>query len=144
MITSPLLPGTELPTIREQSRSLKPGSRWSFQAILLIQEATSLPAPFLPYLGTFTADHLQKLLTDHGFESISFDEAGLDLNYYVPKQHRCQRTLTHTPVSEEDWIASTQGCCGIFPHHDDPLDDLLDRYDVNQFAKCVQVEVVKG
>ena len=50
------------------------------------------------------------------------------------------------PITDEEWIASTQGCCGVEPaagavHAG--LAGALARFDVNEYAASVRVYAVK-
>ena len=49
-------------------------------------------------------------------------------------------------VTDEEWIASSQSCCGVEPANRDVhsgLADLIAKYDVNDYAASVQIYAIK-
>ena len=54
-------------------------------------------------------------------------------------------TPDYRAITDEQWIESTQACCGVEPPSDihAGLAELLQRYDVNDYAASVQVYAVK-
>ena len=58
----------------------------------------------------------------------------------------CCAPAVSREVTEEEWIAATQGCCGAEPEESavhTGLADLIARYDVNDYAASVQVYAIK-
>lgn len=73
---------------------------------------------------------LQPLLEKYGFTQIEIAPAPFDLNGLLPvfdefAPMQCEPNQT---ISDEEWIASTQACCGLGSPRSEKLVDIL-RYD---------------
>jgi hypothetical protein len=97
--------------------------------------------------GALPLAEYERLLKEVGFAAVEVVDAGKDLNAYakVEDQSGCCSPAMALPVTEEQWVESSQSCCGSEPPADvhAGLADLLGRYDVNEYAASVRVYAVK-
>jgi arsenite methyltransferase len=145
----------------EVFRVLKPGGRVAVSDIALKRElpkelAESVAAYVGCVAGAISIADYERLLHEAGFGSVQVVDTKKDLNAYakVENQAGCCSPAMETPtssvlslgVTEEQWIASAQSCCGIEPEqssvHTD-LADLIAKYNVNDYAASVQVYAIK-
>lgn len=138
----------------EVSRILKPGGRLAVSDIALKKPLPAdLGEDILAYVGCIAGaipiDQYRSGLMAAGFSDVEIVDTGVDLNAYAKVEDQrgcCSPTMTST--SELVVIATKKEFCSA-PR--DPasetlhqrLLDLLQRYDVNEFAASVQVFAVK-
>jgi ubiquinone/menaquinone biosynthesis C-methylase UbiE len=160
---------------RDMFRVLRPGGRVAVSDIALKQPlppalAESVAAYVGCIAGALPIAEYERLLRDAGFSAVQVVDTQKDLNAYakVENQSACcspamdQSSACCTPseaqntgccappvsleVTEEEWIAATQGCCGAEPSEPavhTGLAELIRQYDVNDYAASVQVYAVK-
>jgi ubiquinone/menaquinone biosynthesis C-methylase UbiE len=132
---------------REIARVLKPGGRLAVSDIALKK---SLPAEIgqdlLAYVGCISGavpiEDYRRQLAEAGFAAVEIVDTRADLNAYakVEKQSGC---CSSAPAGQH---VAGDGCCAAPPSDDDlhsRLKDLLQRYNVNDYAASVRVFAVK-
>ena len=145
---------------REMARVLKPGGRVAVSDIALKKElpaelASSVAAYIGCVAGALPLAEYERLLKEVGFAAVEVVDAGKDLNAYEKVENQsgcCSPAMaapsaggTSLPITEEQWVAASQSCCGSEPPADihAGLADLLSRYDVNEYAASVRVFAVR-
>ena len=130
---------------REMFRVLKPGGRVSVSDIALKK---ALPAELAGNLmavvgciaGAISIEQFRSGLTEAGFDHVVVIDAGADLNAYGKVEGQsacCSPTVTSSTGLP---IAS---CCGPSEGVHAGLAELLERYNVNDFAASVKVYAIK-
>jgi hypothetical protein len=149
---------------REIARVLKPGGRLAVSDIALKQPLpTELSDDIMAYVGCIAGaipiEDYKQGLTAAGFSNVEVVDSGSDLNVYakIENQSGCCEpavTETSTAVSALSATSSTElplvdtGCCAPQTANADgnlreALADLLNRYNVNDYAASVKVFAVK-
>ena len=137
---------------REVARILKPGGRLAVSDIALKQDlphelAHDIAAYIGCIAGAIAMDAYRQHLIDAGFSAVEIIDSRADLNAYakVENQSGCCSPSSGPARGLE---MAESGCCAL-PSPDDGaelhrrLADLLNRYDVNQFAASVKVFAIK-
>jgi SAM-dependent methyltransferase len=132
---------------QEIARVLKPGGRLAVSDIALKKP---LPAEIgqdvMAYVGCIAGavmvEEYRRQLIGAGFTAVEIIDTGADLNIYAQVENPsgcCSSASTSLPVDES-------GCCSAQPSDDAlhrRLMDLLQRYNINEYAASVRVFAVK-
>lgn len=132
---------------REIARVLKPGGRLAVSDIALKKPLPpELAADIMAYVGCIAGavliEEYRQHLTEAGFAAVEVLDTGADLNAYAKVENQAGCC---SPVSSTLPMASTE-CCSPQPAAADlhmRLTELLQRYDVNDYAASVRVFAVK-
>ncbi len=132
-------------------RVLKPGGRVAVSDIALKRDlpaelAQSVAAYVGCIAGAITIAEYERLLREAGFAAIQVVDTKKDLNAYAKVENQAGCCSPAMEITEDEWVASTQACCGVEldskPVHVG-LAELIAKYDVNDFAASVQVYAIK-
>jgi arsenite methyltransferase len=139
---------------REIARVLKPGGRLAVSDIALKRPLPlEVSGDLLAYVGciagAITLEEYRQGLVEAGFSEVVIVDSGADLNVYakVENQSSCCSPVSEVSKSGAQTlpIASVSSCCStgakVEPHSG--LNDLLARYNVNEYAASVKVFAVK-
>jgi SAM-dependent methyltransferase len=140
---------------REMHRVLKPGGRVAVSDIALKQPLPpEVAQDVLAFVGCIAGAVLvvdyERDLRAAGFEAVRVVDTGKDLNAYakVEKLAGCSSPAV-APAAPVTSLPLADGCCG--PTAAAPagsvhggLAELLQRYDINEYAASVQVYALKG
>lgn len=138
---------------REIARVLKPGGRLAVSDIALKKPLPSeIRDDLLAYIGCIAGaisfDAYREGLADAGFSGVEIVDTGADLNAYaqVENQAGCCSPAA-LPVSNIGVPEAPSACCSPVPAGSDALHnqlaELLQRYDINEYAASVRVFAVK-
>ena len=135
-----------LARLREAHRALKSGGEL---VIVDVARKRALPSdladhPVLRACGFAQAPLLAdypRLLAEAGFVAVHLAEqpGGLDELIAGYDAAPARESAPVTPVTEEEWIASTQACCGVSAPQSDRLAEVLKCDDVNALWAVVRV-----
>lgn len=140
---------------REMYRVLKPGGRVAVSDIALKRELPNdLARDVMAYVGciagAISIEDFQAGLTAAGFDAVHVADSGADLNAYakVEGQSACcsppMEKKTPLPLSDNSCCGPT--CCGGTKQDagvHEGLSNVLERYDVNEYAASVKVYAIK-
>lgn len=136
---------------REIARILKPGGRLAVSDIalkkLLPEELARDVAAYVGCIaGAIPIDVYRKGLIEAGFSGVEVVDSGSDLNAYAKVENQAGCC---SPVSPDVQPATSSCCCGPSGSVQTSdlhsrLADLLQRYDINDYAASVKVFAVKA
>lgn len=137
---------------REAVRVLKPGGRFAVSDIALKRPLPQeIEQDVFAYVGCIAGailiEDYRRGLIEAGFKRVEVIDSGSDLNAYakVDLQAACApsaATAGHLPIVESSCCGSKPAPPGNLELHE-KLVDLLNRYDVNDYAASVRVFAVK-
>ena len=143
---------------REIARVLKPGGRLAVSDIALKRELPSeLGNDLMAYVGCIAGaipiEDYKSGLREAGFSGVEVIDSGSDLNAYAQVENQagcCSPAMTQIGRGEQSLPTLDSSCCAPSPsigtgselHHS--LTELLNRYNVNDYAASVKVFAVKG
>jgi arsenite methyltransferase len=135
----------------EMARVLKPGGRVAISDIALKKPLPdALAENLMAYVGCIAGaieiEEYQKGLLEAGFSSVDVIDSGTDLNAY--SQVEGQGGCCSPPMTKSNGLpVLDQSCCGSSSSQVNEvhsgLNDLLTRYDVNEFAASVKVYAIR-
>ncbi|MDB5303198.1 MAG: eryG [Phycisphaerales bacterium] len=137
---------------REIFRVLKPGGRVAVSDIALKQALPpELARDVMAYVGcvagAILVDDYVRHLRDAGFAHVHVTDTGSDLNAYAKVEG--QSACCAPPMTSTTLPVASSSCCGGNACADDSasvhsgLSDVLQRYNVNEYASSVRVFAVK-
>jgi SAM-dependent methyltransferase len=134
---------------REIVRLLKPGGRLAVSDIALKKPLPpEIAQDVAAYVGCIAGatliDDYRRQLTEAGFAHVQVVDSGADLNAYAKVEN--QSGCCSPPMSSSSTglpIAPTASSCAPAGSVHNGLAQLLDRYDVNDYAASVKVYAVK-
>jgi arsenite methyltransferase len=135
----------------EMARILKPGGRVAISDIALKKPLPAeLQENIMAYVGCIAGaievEAYRRGLLAAGFTAVEIQDSGADLNAY--SQVEGQSGCCSPPMKEASGLATlSTSCCGTgtatTSEIHSELNDLLTRYDVNEFAASVKVFAVR-
>lgn len=140
---------------REIARVLKPGGRLAVSDIALKKTLPDeLKDDVMAYVGCIAGaipiEDYKKGLIDAGFSGVEVVDSGSDLNAYAKVENQsacCSPPVIQIEKGSRALPIAESGYCAPAPAADDALHerlkDLLERYDVNDYAASVKVFAVK-
>jgi protein-tyrosine-phosphatase/SAM-dependent methyltransferase len=142
----------KLAVFREIARVLKPGGRLTVSDIALKKSLPSeVGSDIMAYVGCIAGAILvgdyKRGLSDAGFAHIEVIDTGADLNAYAKVENQSSCCSPAQASTDKLPVVGESGCCGPTPttrtdlHH--RLTDILQRYNVNDYAASVRVFAVK-
>ncbi len=138
---------------REIARVLKPGGRLAVSDIALKQPLPAeLANDIMAYVGCIAGaipiDLYRQQLLDAGFAGVQVTDSGADLNAYAKADGASVCCSSPAPEKKSSRSLPIAGCCGSGEVKGESslherLGDLLQRYNVNDYAASVKVFAVK-
>lgn len=142
---------------REIARVLKPGGRLAVSDIALKKELPAeLGNDIMAYVGCIAGaipiDDYKKGLAEAGFSGVEVIDSKADLNAYAKVENQsgcCSPAMTQIESGAKSLPIVESGCCAPAPavETDEKLHgqflELLNRYNVNDYAASVKVFAVK-
>ena len=123
--------------LREIGQLLKPGGRLILAEVFRKRGLPTdlLRQRLLHQTGLASAILLadvERLLSEAGFRDVTIQPASIDIDQWITRLDQQQTTSCAPPrvIGEEEWIASTQACCGLGGHASEKLSELLRCDDV--------------
>lgn len=138
---------TEKPAVfKEVFRILRPGGRLAVSDIALKQplpreRSANLMAYVGCIAGAISIDEYRSGLAEAGFTHVQVIDAGADLNVYGKVESQAGCCSPAMAVGDESTPA--EPCCGPSDGLHRELAQLLDRYDLNQYAASVKIFALK-
>jgi len=133
----------KLAVFREIARVLKPGGRLAVSDIALKKELpVEVSSDLLAYVGCVAGailiDDYKRGLIEAGFTHAEIIDTKRDLNIY-------EKLETQSTASTKELPVTAASCCGTSPDNLglDHLAELLNRYNINDYASSVRVYAVK-
>jgi arsenite methyltransferase len=128
---------------REIARVLKPGGRLAVSDIALKRPLPAeMGASLMAYVGciagAISLDEYRRGLTAAGFAAVDIVESGSDLNTYAKVENQAGCC---SPAKDQGALPVVSDCCSTELHSE--LAELLQRYNVNDYAASVKVYAVK-
>lgn len=139
---------------REIARVLKPGGRLAVSDIALKRDLPEeLRESVMAYVGCIAGavpiKEYQQGLLDAGFSGVEVVDTGSDLNAYTKIENQsacCSPPSVQIGVGSESLPVVESGCCAPTATEEqlhEGMNDLLTKYNVNDFAASVRVFAVK-
>ncbi len=133
---------------REMRRVLKPGGRVAVSDIALKKPLPpELARDIRAYIGCIAGalllDEYRCGLLDAGFETVQIVDAGKDLNSYALVENQSACCSPAMPSADGLNVVEACGAPQLSGVHQG-LAELLQRYDINEFAASVYVYALKG
>jgi len=140
---------------REIARVLKPGGRLAVSDIALKKPlppeiSTDIMAYVGCIAGAIQVEDYEQGLIDAGFSNVQVIDSGSDLNAYakIENQSGCCSPAVTQIATEERVASGAYSCCapapgGVEEGLFDKFTELLNRYNVNDYAASVKVFAVK-
>ena len=128
---------------REIARVLKPGGRLAVSDIALKQPLPpEMGASLMAYVGciagAISLDEYRSGLAAAGFAAVDIVESGSDLNTYAKVENQAGCC---SPAKDQGGLPVVSDCCSTDLHSE--LAELLQRYNVNDYAASVKVYAVR-
>jgi len=136
---------------REIYRVLKPGGRVAVSDIALKKPLPAeLAQDMMAYVGCIAGailiDDYRRGLVNAGFPTVVVADTGSDLNAYAEVQGQsacCSPSMESAPVRAAGSCCGGTSCSSETSEVHSGLTDVLQRYDVNNYAASVRVYAVK-
>lgn len=140
---------------REIARVLKPGGRLAVSDIALKKALPpEISSDVMAYVGCIAGaiqvDDYKQGLIDAGFSNVQVIDSGSDLNAYakIENQSGCCSPAVTQISTEERIVSGAYSCCAPAPGKAeeglfDQFTELLNRYNVNDYAASVKVFAIK-
>ncbi|WP_020468499.1 methyltransferase domain-containing protein [Zavarzinella formosa] len=124
-------------SLRQACRILKPGGRLMIGDVVRKRTLprdleNQLPLRSCGFVQAILSKDYPRLLTEAGFSGIKLmEQPGIDELIVRYDLALWEEPVPCKPVTEEEWIASTQACCGLDTPRSEKLAEILKCEDVN-------------